>query len=186
MSWEGSGNDPGKGWINWLIWASERYFTLKFPHREAPVVPPVIPAVVILIQDDERLELYSYKDPGGVWTIGYGHTGADVKPWSHITRQQAEKLFEHDLFTFQSMTHAQIHDVPTTPEQYSAMVSLCYNIGIYAFKKSSVLRFHRNHQYSSAGNAFLLFDKERIDDKLIASEGLLRRRQQERRIYLGA
>jgi lysozyme len=151
---------------------------------QAPPIPDLVSDIDYLIKRNQGIRLFSYQDPLGIWTIGFGHTGPDVYPDMRITREQADKLFEYDLFAIQSMTWSQIHDIPTTPHQYSAMVSLVHNIGITAFRRSSVLKHHRNHQYEAAANAFLLFIHERIDDKLVISDELLKRRKEERSIYL--
>jgi lysozyme len=64
------------------------------------------------------------------------------------------------------------------------MVPLCFNIGMGNFQSSSVLRFHRARDYTSAGDAFLLWDKARVDGQLVEVAGLLRRRQAEKALYL--
>lgn len=48
-----------------------------------------------LIKGFEGLRLRAYRDPAGVWTIGYGHTGG-VKPGQVITRARAEELLRAD------------------------------------------------------------------------------------------
>ena len=52
-----------------------------------------------LIKKFEGLRLTAYQDMVGVWTIGYGHTGPDVKPGLTITQQQADQLLINDLVT---------------------------------------------------------------------------------------
>ena len=44
----------------------------------------------------EGLRLNTYRCPGGVLTIGHGHTKG-VKPGQTITRQEAEQLLRDDL-----------------------------------------------------------------------------------------
>ena len=48
------------------------------------------PKGIALIKEFEGLRLKAYKCPGGVWTIGYGHT-TGVKPGMVITEAQAEE-----------------------------------------------------------------------------------------------
>jgi lysozyme len=50
-----------------------------------------------LTEQFEGLQLTAYQDPVGVWTIGYGHTGADVQPGLTITQQQASDLLLQDV-----------------------------------------------------------------------------------------
>ena len=49
-----------------------------------------------LIKKFEGLRLTAYVCPAGVLTIGYGHTGADVKPGMRITEEEAERLLWKD------------------------------------------------------------------------------------------
>lgn len=44
----------------------------------------------------EGLRLRAYKDPGGVWTVGIGHTGQDVTPNLEISPELAWQLFKED------------------------------------------------------------------------------------------
>lgn len=93
-----------------------------------------------LIKSFEGLRLKAYKCPAGVWTVGYGHTGKDVKPGMVITEEQAEELLRQDLERFENG----VLDLLTIPEltsnQFSALVSLAYNIGLGNFKKSTLLK----------------------------------------------
>jgi len=50
-----------------------------------------------MIKGWEGCRLTAYKCPAGVLTIGYGHTGKDVKPGMKITQTQADALFETDV-----------------------------------------------------------------------------------------
>lgn len=48
----------------------------------------------------EGCRLSAYRCPAGVWTIGYGHTGADVKPGMKISQARADELFDADIDAF--------------------------------------------------------------------------------------
>jgi|SRR5579859_670075 len=137
-----------------------------------------------LIERDEGDVLTAYPDPatgGDPWTIGYGHTGPDVTPNLTITQAQAEILLAGDLHKFEEGVKGYVGDAPTTDNQFSAMVSLSYNVGLGNFERSSVLRFHKAGQYQQAADAFLLWDKAAGQ----VMSGLVRRRRQEREAYLG-
>lgn len=139
-------------------------------------------AGLALIKTDEGLELTAYQDQRGIWTIGYGHTPA----WKGetIALAQADHLLAQDCGWAAVAVDAVTHDVPTSDNQFSAMASLCFNIGAAAFRSSSIVRLHRLKQYAGAADAFLLWNKLHIDGKLVASPGLTRRRQEERALYL--
>ena len=136
-----------------------------------------------MIKSFEGLRLDAYRDPVGIWTIGYGHTRG-VQPGMTITEPQATDFLRQDLAAAENFIGAVTADVPTLGNQFSAMVSLCFNIGSGNFKSSSVLRFHRAQNPAPAADAFLLWDKGHVDGQLVVLPGLLRRRQAEKALYL--
>ena len=93
-----------------------------------------------IIKKSEGLYLSAIQDPGGVWTIGWGHT-VGVTAGQQITQAQADALLAQDLATFESGVGAVA--VNPSSNQFSAMVSLAFNIGMGGFKSSSVLRDHK-------------------------------------------
>ena len=115
-----------------------------------------------LVQRNEGLRLAAYKDVGGLLTIGFGQTGRDIHAGLTITAERATELLRQDLAHAEIAVDAATHDVPTSDDQFSAMTSLCFNIGAGAFRASSVLRFHRAKDYPSAGNAFLFWSKAHV------------------------
>jgi len=137
-----------------------------------------------LIEEFEGLSLNAYQDIAGVWTIGYGHTPSF--PGQMITAGYAQVLLKQDTNTFQLAVAAKTHDVATTDNQFSAMVSLAFNIGSGAFAGSTVLRQHRAGNYDAAAAAFQLWDKAHVDGVLVTVRGLLRRRIAEANLYLTA
>ena len=54
-----------------------------------------------LIKHFEGCEVYAYKCPAGVWTIGYGHT-KDVEPGMQITEQDAHDMLVEELKEYES------------------------------------------------------------------------------------
>ena len=49
------------------------------------------------LKEFEGLRTEAYRDAAGVWTIGYGHTGRDVKRGDRITEYWATDLLRRDL-----------------------------------------------------------------------------------------
>ena len=137
-------------------------------------------AGIELIKQFEGKRNRAYRDVGGVLTIGYGHTGVDVKPFSNWTDEQCEAALKRDLARFEEGVSMLLGDTPTTQHKADAMVSLCYNIGISAFGRSTVLRKHKEGDKEAAANAFLMWNK--VKGAVIA--GLTRRRIAERDLYL--
>lgn len=137
-------------------------------------------AGLALIKAFEGLRLAAYRCPAGVWTIGYGHTGPDVKPGQRITAAEAEALLRGDLDRFESGVERALNGVVTTENQFAAMVSLAYNIGLGGFGRSAVLRLHKAGKFTLAANALLLWVKAGGR----SLPGLVRRRTAERALYL--
>jgi lysozyme len=140
---------------------------------------PVNQATIELIKRNEGCELTAYQDSVGVWTIGYGHTGPDVSAGLRITQDQAEALLRQDLEKFQDGVD-DLLGADTSDNQFGAMVSLAFNIGLGHFKTSSVLREHNAGHTQTAADAFLLWNKAGGKEL----KGLTRRRAEERGLYL--
>lgn len=138
-------------------------------------------AALGIIKRNEGLRLDAYQDVVGVWTIGYGDTGPAVRPGLRITAEDAEQRLRDRLAReFEPGVQAAIGRVPTTENQFGAMVSLAYNIGVGAFKYSTVARMHKAGRHQAAADAFAAWNK--AGGKVFA--GLTRRRQEEADLYL--
>jgi len=134
-----------------------------------------------LIKSFEGLKKESYKDIVGVWTIGYGTTGTDIGPNLVWTIEQCEARLLKDLEYFEKEIEKCII-TPVTDNQFSAIVSLSYNVGINAVKKSTLLRLLNSKDYAGAADQFLRWNK--AGGKEVA--GLTRRRSAERELFLKA
>lgn len=142
---------------------------------------PVNQATLDLIKRNEGCKLDAYQDSVGVWTIGYGHTGPDVAEGLVITQERAEELLRQDLGKFQDgVDDAIAETADTSDNQYGAMVSLAFNIGLGHFGTSSVLRDHNAGNHQAAADAFLMWNK--AGGQVL--RGLDRRRHEERTLYL--
>lgn len=125
----------------------------------------------------EGLELEAYKDVGGVWSIGYGHT-KDVKPGDVITVERAKRLLDEDLLIYEKAVNDSVH-VPLNQNQYDALVSLCYNIGVTGFKNSTVVKRINTGDYIGAAEAILWWNK--VNGVVV--RGLKNRRAAERTLF---
>jgi GH24 family phage-related lysozyme (muramidase) len=96
-----------------------------------------------LIKAYEGFRAKAYLCPADVWTIGYGHTSMagppDVKRGMQITRDEAERILIEDTGKFAARVQALIRG-SLNDNQFSALVSFAYNVGVGAFRDSSVLR----------------------------------------------
>jgi lysozyme len=132
------------------------------------------------IKSAEGLCLTAYLDGGGVWTIGYGHTGADVRAGLTIPLSEAERLLTRDLRTAEGHVNDAVQ-VKLTQNQFDALVSFVYNVGGGAFRSSTLLKLLNAGDYEGAANQLLRWDK----DNGKSVKGLANRRQGERKLFLG-
>ncbi len=134
------------------------------------------------LEMEEGDKLTAYQDGGGHWTIGYGHT-MGVVPGMRITQAQADAMLAQDILSFANNILPLLVLIPGVG-QYAALISLAFNIGVGAFKKSTVLRQHNAGNTQAAADAFLLWDKEHENGVLVEVLGLLNRRKAEAAMYL--
>jgi lysozyme len=96
-------------------------------------------AGIDLIKSFEGLELTAYRCSSGIWTIGYGHTGPDVKPGMTITQARADELLAQDLVRFEQAVDRLIE--PAQQQcQFDALVSFTFNCGEGALSESTMRR----------------------------------------------
>lgn len=132
-----------------------------------------------LIKKFEGCRLAAYKCPAGVWTIGYGHTGADVRSGKIITQEEAEKLLRTDL-KLHCNNVSQLVRVPLTQNQFDALVSFEYNVGYAALKNSTLLKLLNANKYKEAAEQFGRW--KYAGGKILM--GLVRRREEEKQLFL--
>lgn len=90
-----------------------------------------------LIKKHEGLSLTAYLCPAKVLTIGYGHTGG-VKSGDVITEAQAEEFLRADLNNAEQAIIRERLNI--NQNQFDALVSFVFNIGIGNFQKSTLLK----------------------------------------------
>ena len=96
-----------------------------------------------LLKRFEGCRLEAYPDPGSggaPWTIGYGHTGAEVVPGLVITQAQAEAWLRADLAHSQRALETLLEDVLLNQGQWEALLSFCFNVGAGALGRSTLRR----------------------------------------------
>ena len=133
-----------------------------------------------LIAQFEGCELTAYKCPAGVLTIGYGHTGKDVKPGMTITEDTAFELLGKDIMKTETVVNKllsrQIAQGNITQGMFDALVSFAYNCGTGNLQKSTLLKkVLANPQDSSIANEFAKWNK--AGGKVLP--GLVKRRKAE-------
>ncbi len=139
-----------------------------------------------------------YLDPVGIWTIGYGHaikggkdflrgeqnrqTAKNAYP-NGLTLQQCEDLLRIDLESkckgVESLLLVNVSD-----NQFAALVSLAYNIGIGAFGGSTILKLINLGKFKEASEHFIDWNKATVNGQKVILAGLTRRRLAEKELFL--
>ena len=135
-----------------------------------------------LIKRFEGISLKAYYCPAGKLTIGYGHTGlVDGKPINPkliITKEKAEQLLNLDVEKFEKAVISLVK-VPIKQNQFDALISFCYNVGIGNFQSSTLLKLLNEKKYTAAGEQFGRWVY--VDKKV--SQGLVNRRNAEAELF---
>lgn len=142
-------------------------------------------AARLIIKKYEGLSTKAYYCPAGVLTIGYGHTGSlngkRLSPDDIITPDFAETLLAQDLVsTENALTHALDADnISLTQNQFDALISFAYNLGIHALVTSTMWKLLANGDFTGAAKQFDRW----IYSRGIKLKGLITRRAEERSLF---
>ena len=127
----------------------------------------------------EGLRLTAYQDSGGVWTIGYGHTGSEVVEGLTWTQDQADAQLLIDTQTAQDCVNTNVTILSLTQNQFDALVDLAYNIGCGALRSSLLLRCVNAGKFDAAAQQFTRWVY--AGGKVV--DGLMKRRQAEQVLF---
>lgn len=112
----------------------------------------------IIKEEGERLT--AYQDSVGVWTIGVGHTGyvdnKQITKGMTITQDKSRDILKSDLKRFEKAVNESVN-IHLNQNQYDALVSLAFNIGEGAFKRSTLLKLLNKGDYTGASQQFLVW-----------------------------
>jgi lysozyme len=144
-------------------------------------------AALELIMRFEGFRAEAYRDAAGIWTIGYGHTSMagppQVRPGMRITKAEAVDILRRDVERFARGVARAIGDealAKLDENQFGALVSFAYNVGLGNFRRSSVLRAVRDGRPEDVPRLLLRWTKaggRRL-------RGLVRRRRAEGRLWM--
>lgn len=137
---------------------------------------------LLVLRHFEGLRLRAYRDPVGVWTIGYGHTGPDVYEGLVWSLAQADKALRERLT--REFVPGVLAVITRSMRQHEldAMVDLAYNVGVDAFQRSTLVRKFNLGDTQGAADEFLRWNRAGGEVLL----GLRRRRWANRALFLGA
>lgn len=139
-----------------------------------------------LIQSFEGLRLKAYKCEAGKLTIGWGHTGPDVKPGMQINQLQADELFIKDVIRKGENPVNRLPNVDMLSQnQFDALCSLAFNAGDSVSPANSIWRYMK---HKDLGGVASMIPKWRYvtdpttGEKRI-SQGLVNRRLREKELF---
>ena len=151
---------------------------------------PIPYDAVLIVAESEGLKLEAYLCPAGVWTIGRGRTRG-VKRGDKITLEQADQYLLEDLTSFAGRVTPLLKRA-CTPNQFGALVSLAYNIGIGSadpklpggLTRSTALARFNAGDFVGAAEAFKWWNKGTVKGKKTVLPGLVTRRAREAALFL--
>lgn len=131
-----------------------------------------------LIKRFEGVVLKAYQDSVGVWTIGYGHT-KNVSPGMIITMAQANTFLAEDVAVHASGIGKYV-TVPLTQNQFDALASFHFNLGVDILKGSDLLAYINSKQWEAAATEM----KKYVHAGSQVLPGLVNRRNAEVALFL--
>ncbi|MBK8811348.1 MAG: glycoside hydrolase family protein [Acidobacteria bacterium] len=140
-----------------------------------------------IIKKWEGFKAEAYLDPVGIPTVGYGTTryptGLRVKLGERISEAQAEAYLKFETDETVESLNIILKDSKVNQNQFDALVSLCYNIGVGGFRESTILREIKSGNFPAAAAAFMLWNKGTVKGVKKVLPGLTKRRADERALF---
>ncbi len=136
-----------------------------------------------LIKRFEGYQEHSVPIGAGDYMIGYGHTKS-ARAGLRISEENADAILrEYDLPPVEKAVSEHVR-APLTQNEFDALVSLAFNIGIEAFRGSEVLALVNSGEKLRAAEALSAWRKAQIEGRTIIVDALVRRRAAERALFL--
>lgn len=136
------------------------------------------PKGVRLICEFEGFRSNAYLDPVGIPTIGYGFIEG-VSLGDTMTQYEAQQRMGRELVKYERGV-MQACKIAPNQNQFSALVSFAWNVGVAGMAGSSVIKAHNRGDKQAAARAYSLWNK--AGGRVFA--GLTRRRAAEAALYL--
>ena len=134
------------------------------------------------IKSIEQWSNTPYPDQAGFLTIGWGHKILPGENFTYINEDEGEQLLRKDLSETESAINRLV-TVPITQNQYDALVSFVFNIGVSAFAGSTLLKKLNAGDYEGAALEFPRWRYVTVEGEKKESAGLLARRETEQNIF---
>lgn len=139
-------------------------------------------AAIELIKRFEGYRRNAAQLPDGRWTIGYGHT-LTAREGAEVSEPDAEALLVYDLIAVQHAVNESVY-APLTRNQFDALCSFAFNVGLDNFRRSQVLKRLNAGAHVQAACAMELWRKTDFEGERIVLDALVRRRASEKAMFL--
>lgn len=115
------------------------------------------------------------------YTIGWGHSGPDVKATDTVSYESAEPLLTADLKTCAKALNSLCRETNTvlTQNQFDALISFSYNTGVHALSNSTLWKYLEVGKIKEAAEQFDRW----VYASGVKSSALVNRRAQERKLF---
>jgi lysozyme len=148
---------------------------------------------LLLLMQWEGVRTRVYDDAGGRPTIGVGHLltekeleaqavlidGSWYKYRYGLSKENVQKLLAQDIRQFEDVVNGQVK-AKLDQNQFDALVSFCFNVGVGAFLRSTLLQELKAHNLIAVPTELRRWT--RVGDKVVP--GLVKRRENEIRLWL--
>lgn len=134
-----------------------------------------------IIKASEGFRSNRYLCPSGTPTIGYGFTRRSE---TYMTREQSDSLLLNIYKSTKEKVVSHIKNDNLTDYQIASLTSFAYNVGIGAFKKSTLLKRINNNELDKVATEFSRWNKARVNGKKVTLRGLVKRRKLETNLWL--
>lgn len=131
------------------------------------------------LDEDEGNVPVPYKDIAGIVTVCRGYTGPKPIVWGKVYSAAECNELNSSASDSTQIALTKIIKVPVSQEEFDAYSSLAYNIGVGAFKGSTLLKKLNTGDYEGACREILKWDKARVNGTLRPVKGLTTRRNKE-------
>ncbi|HEX7758054.1 MAG TPA: lysozyme [Caulobacteraceae bacterium] len=139
-------------------------------------------AAILLIKRFEGFRAKAAELDDGRWTIGYGHTRT-ARAGTEVAEADAEALLLYDLINVAHAVNEWTY-APLNQNQFDALVSFAFNIGLENFRRSTTLRRINEGRILEAAMAMELWRRADFDGERIVIDALVRRRAFEKSLFL--
>jgi len=136
-----------------------------------------------LIKHFEGYMNKAYLDTALVWTVGYGTTHfkyRKVNEGDSLSRKTASLILESQVNDHYSLAVEHMVSTKINQNQFDALVSFAYNLGVNALRGSTLLKYLNQGKYKKAAKEFKKW--KYVQGK--PSKGLLFRRKEEAKLFL--